>query len=112
MDVDDVELALAELATRRNDPAGGEWREVGDRTVGREPGGPAERHQVVGEVIRFRRRRTMEHPADPVRGVDGGENTNVVAPPEKLLGECLHVPVHASLVGPGIWRDESNSHGG
>ena len=29
---------------------------------------------------------------------------------EELLGESLDVPVHAALVGPGIWRDETDAH--
>jgi hypothetical protein len=40
----------------------------------------------------------VEGAAQPVRGVDGSENTHVMAAAEKLLGECLNVPVHASLV--------------
>jgi hypothetical protein len=33
-----------------------------------------------------------------------------MASPEELLGKGLDVPVHAPLVGPGIWRDETDSH--
>ena len=35
---------------------------------------------------------------------------DVVATREELLGERLDVPVHAALIAPGIWRDESNAH--
>jgi hypothetical protein len=34
-----------------------------------------------------------------------------VASPQELLGECLNVPVHAPLEGPGIWRDKTYAHG-
>jgi hypothetical protein len=47
----------------------------------------------------------MKHPAEPVRRVYGSKNSHVMAAAEKLLGEGLNVPVHASLIGPGIWRD-------
>jgi hypothetical protein len=40
----------------------------------------------------------VKRPAEPVRGVDGSENAHVMAAAEKLLGECLNVPVHASLI--------------
>src|SRR6478752_193999 len=35
-----------------------------------------------------------------------------MATPKELLGESLDVPIHAPLVGPGIWRDETYAHGG
>jgi hypothetical protein len=53
----------------------------------------------------------MEDATDPPRGIDGSEDADIVATPEELLGQSLNVPVHASLVGPGIWRDETYAHG-
>ena len=50
-------------------------------------------------------------PAEPVRWVEGGENANMVATGEELLGESLHMSVHAALVAPGIWRDKGDTHG-
>jgi hypothetical protein len=43
--------------------------------------------------------------------VDGGKDTDIVAATEKLIGQRLNVPVHAALVGPGIWRNETDAHG-
>ena len=53
----------------------------------------------------------MQQATNPPRRVEGGEHADVVAATEELLGKRLHVPVHAPLVGPGIWRDESYAHG-
>jgi hypothetical protein len=110
MDVDDVELAGADGATGRDDAAGREWCEVGDRAVRPEPSGSAKRDQVLRQLAPFGLR-PVEDAADPPRGVDGSEDADIVATPEELLGQSLNVPVHASLVRPGIWRDETYAHG-
>ena len=52
----------------------------------------------------------MQNAADPPRRVYGSEDADIVASPEELLGKSLNVPVHAPLVGPGIWRDETYAH--
>jgi hypothetical protein len=109
MDVDDVELVVAKRSARRDHPARGERGEVGDRAVGGEAHGAPERLQVFGQLTRLRRS-TMEHAAEPVRGVEGSQDTYVMASAEELLGESLNVPIHAPLVGPGIWRDKSDPH--
>ena len=73
---------------------------------------PTERpkgNEVVGDLARLGRG-PVQDAADPIGGVEGGEYAHVVAASEKLLGECLNVPVHASLVAPGIWRDKGDPH--
>ena len=107
--VDHVELALADLAPRDQDAADRERRQVGDGAVGAEGGGAPERGQVVRQIAPFRRR-PVQHPADPARRIDGSEHADVVATAEELLGESFDVPVHAALVRPGIWRDETYTH--
>jgi hypothetical protein len=107
--VDDVEIAAAKLAPRGEDAAGREGSEVGDRAVGGEARRAAQRHEVVGRPPLLRRR-PVKRPAEPVGRVEGSENANVMAAAEELLGKRLHMPVHAALVAPGIWRDESDSH--
>jgi hypothetical protein len=111
VDVDHVELALAQLPPRRDRAAGGEGRDVGDRAVGADPDRAAEGGEVVRQLARFRRR-PVQRTAEPIRRIEGSEDADVVAPAEELLGKRLHVPVHAPLVGPGIWRDESDAHAG
>jgi hypothetical protein len=53
----------------------------------------------------------VEDAADRARGIEGGEHTDIVTAAQKLLGQSLDVPVYASLVRPGIWRDKTDSHG-
>ena len=53
----------------------------------------------------------MQGAAEPPGGVYGCEDADVMASPKELLGESLNVPVHAPLIGPGIWRDETYAHG-
>ncbi len=109
VDVDDVEVAVAELPARRQDAAGQRGREVGDGAVGADPDRAPERGEVIRQLPRFGRR-PVQGTAEPIRRIEGSEDTHVVAPAEKLLGKRLNVPVHAPLVGPGIWRDESYAH--
>ena len=52
----------------------------------------------------------MRQTGQPIRRVKGGKHANVMAAAEELLGESLHVSVHAALVGPRIWRDKGNPH--
>ena len=109
VDVDDVEVALVQLAARGDHAAGREGREVGDRAVGGEARRAPERDQVVGDLARLRRG-TVQGPAEAAGRIEWREHANVMAAAEELLRKRLHVPVHAALVGPGIWRDECNSH--
>ena len=44
------------------------------------------------------------------RRVPGGEHSDVVSPGYELLRQRLDVPVHASLVGPGIGGDKRDAH--
>jgi hypothetical protein len=111
VDVDHVEAAAAHLAARRHDATGREGGEVGDGAVGAEAGGAPERRQVLGRVVRFGAR-PVQQATDPAWRIEGSEHADVVAPREKLLRERLHVPVHAPLVRPGIWRDETYAHEG
>ena len=64
------------------------------------PGGASQRHEVVGEIDRFRRG-TVKHPADPVGGVDGSKNSHMMAAAEKLLGKGLNV----LFTPPGMTRN-------
>ena len=111
VNVDHVELLPAHLTPRRQHPAGGKRRQVADGAVDPEAHRPPQRRHVVRHLARFRRR-PVQHPADPARGVVRGKHANVVAAAEKLLSKRLHMPIHAALVGPGIWRDESYAHEG
>src|SRR6185312_15864543 len=56
------------------------------------------------------RRGPTQGTAEPTRGVERGEHADVVATTDELLGKRLDVPVHTSLVRPGIWRDEPYAH--
>jgi hypothetical protein len=47
----------------------------------------------------------MGEPGDSILRVKWGEDTDVMATAEELLGKRLNMPVHAALIGPGIWRD-------
>ena len=42
--------------------------------------------------------------------IDRGEDADIVAPAEELLGERFDVPVDAPLERPGIWRDKTYAH--
>ena len=99
----------ADGAARCEDAAGREGREVGDGAVGAEADGAPQRRQVVGQLTLFGGG-PVQHPTDPAGRIEGGEHADVVATAEELLGESFDVPVHAPLVGPGIWRDETYAH--
>jgi len=109
VDVDDVVAAVAQLPARRNDTPGREGGQIGDRAIGGEAGGAAERDQVIGDLAPLRLG-TVKRPAKAPGRVERSKHANVMAATEELLGKRLHVPVHAALVGPGIWRNERNSH--
>jgi hypothetical protein len=110
VDVEDVEIAGSDGAPGRDDTAQRERRQVGDRAVGAEARRAAERDQVLGQLAPFGLR-PVQDAADLPRGIDGSEDADIVATTEELLGKSLNVPVHAALVGPGIWRDETYAHG-
>jgi hypothetical protein len=109
VNVDHVVTALAKLTARSDDATDREGGEIGDRAIGGEPCGATHRRQVIGNRPRLRGR-AVKRAAEPVGRVERGKHAHVMAAAEKLLGESLYVPVHAPLVTPGIWRDESNSH--
>ena len=93
------------------DAAGREGREVGDRAVGAEADRAAERDQVVGQLAAAPAAARCSTRLSRSGRIEGSEHADVVAAAEELLGKRLDVPVHAALVGPGIWRDESDAHG-
>jgi hypothetical protein len=95
--VEHVELAGANRAPGDDDAAKREGREVGHRPVGAEARGAAERRYVARELARFGGG-PVQHPADPSRRVEGGEDADVMATTEELLGESLDVPVDAASI--------------
>ena len=70
------------------------------------------RNNLGLQVVRLAgfRRGAVRRPAEAAGWVEGCEHTHVVAPAEELLGKRLDVPVHAALIGPGIWRDKRDAH--
>jgi hypothetical protein len=99
VDMDDVEATVAQLAAEPHHRVG-EDREVRDRTVGREAHGAPERGQVIGQRAISRLGAAMERTAEAVRRIPGREYTNLVAPPDQMLGEGLGMPVDAPLIRP------------
>ena len=91
-------------------PPAGKGARLETDAVGAEAHRAPQRDQVVGHLARSPAAARCSDPADPAGRVEGGEHADVVAAAEELLGERLDVPVHAALVGPGIWRDESYAH--
>ena len=103
--------APAQLATGVEDAALRRRGGVGDGAIGGNADRAAERHQIVGDLTRFGRS-PVRQAAEAPRRVEGCEHTHVVAAAEELLGKRLDVPVHAALIGPGIWRDKRDAHEG
>ena len=109
VDVDDVEVLAAHLPSGRQHPTAWEWRQIAHGSVDSKAHRAPQRRQVIRQIPRFRRR-SVQDPADPARRVIGGKHANVVATAEELLSKRLHMPIHAPLIRPGIWRDESYAH--
>jgi hypothetical protein len=109
VDMDDVVAVAAQLASRGTNTARRKRREVGDCAVRRNADRATERKQVVRCLAKLRLG-PVQPAAEPPWWVEGRKHTDVMATTEELLGERLNVPVYAALVGPGIWRDERDSH--
>src|SRR4051794_15398250 len=108
MHVHDVEVAVTQ-GPPCGDGALRKRPEIGDGSIGSEPDRPADVHQVVG-AFAILRRGTVERLREAIGWIEGRENTHVVPTAEKLLRKRLDVAVHASLIRPGIWRNECDAH--
>ena len=108
MHVDDVVVAGSELAPERDRPLR-EGGEVGDGAVRPVTDGPPEGNEVVGSLPELGLG-TVEAAAEDTRRIPRGEHSNVLSLGYELLRQRLDMPVHASLVRPGIGRDKRNAH--
>ena len=106
--MDDVEAAGAQLTAQPHQGIG-EGREVGDGAVGAVADRPAQGNEVVGRPLEPRRA-AVKTAAEAVGGIPGSEDADVITTAEKLLGQRLHMPVHASLICPGVGRNQRDAH--
>src|SRR5205814_4774829 len=100
--VDYVVVPGTQLAPKRDRPVG-EDGEVRDGTVGTDPQRAPERDQIVGRIPKLGLG-AVQAAADGVWGIPGSENADVLSPSDELLRQCLNMPVHPSLVSPGVGR--------
>ena len=107
--VDDVVVAGLELAAER-DRALRKDREIRDRAVRADAERAPQRDQVVGSLPQLGMG-AVQAATDAVRRIPGSQHANVIPPGDELLRQRLDVPVHASLIGPGIGRHKRNAHG-
>jgi hypothetical protein len=109
VDVDDVEVARAQLAAQRAD---GAWRDrnVRDGAVGVEADCPSQRHDVVRKWPRFWARTAVQPARETVVGVVGREHADLVPAHQELLRERLDVPRHSAWIRPRIGRNQSDPH--
>jgi hypothetical protein len=110
VDVHHVISAGAKLAAHRVH-AVVEDTEVGDRSVGAEPDGAAEGHQVIGPGAVLGRC-AMKHARHPVGRIPGRQHANLVAAREQRSGQRLDVTIHATCVSPRVWADDCDPHRG
>ena len=109
VDVDDVEVAGAQLAAHRGRRPSGKTARLETAPLAPKPIVRPSGIEVVGQLARLGGG-AVQQPAEPVGRVEGGEHAHVMAAAEELLGQRLDVTVHAPLIGPGIWRDKGDAH--
>lgn len=96
--MDDIELALVQLFAQPVYGIG-EDTQVRYRAVSVDPGGAAERDQVIGPLPQICGG-SVQRLTKAVGGIPRREDTNVVTSRQKLLSKGLNVPVDSPLVCP------------
>ena len=110
VDVDDVIAAAAQLVAHREHGVRRQ-RHVGNGAVGRQPDCPAERDQAIGGLARLRGGTPVQAARERVVGVEGRKDARLMPDRRERLCERPYVTRHATRVGPGIGRDEGDTHG-
>ena len=107
--VDDVELAGAQLAPQRGDGAR-RRRQVGDGAVGRPAERRAERDQPLRRLAVLRARSAVQPRRAAVVVIVGREHPHVMPGDQQLACERLDMPGHPAGIRPGVGRDDRDPH--
>ena len=110
VDVGHVVAARAQLAAQRGDGVR-RHREVGDRSVGREPDRAAERDEALGRGVALRARALVKPRRETVVRIERRDDARLVTIRRERARERLDVPSDTAGIGPGVRRDERDPHG-